>query len=130
MARHSENGLTVARFLEAHPRVARVAYPGLESDPGHAIAKQQMSKFGGMISFEMVGGLDAGRDLMNGVELCALAESLGAVETMITHPATMTHADVPREERVARGLSDGLVRLSVGIEDVADIIADLEAALG
>jgi len=129
MARHSENGLKVARYLQAHPKVARVAYPGLESDPGHAIASQQMSAFGGMISFELVGGIDAGKALMNGVQLCALAESLGAVESMITHPATMTHVDVPREERIARGLTDGLVRLSVGIEDVEDIIADLAAAL-
>ncbi len=88
-----------------------------------------MSGFSGMISFELEGGLEAGKAVMNGVELCALAESLGAVETMITHPATMTHAEVPAEERHARGLSDGLVRLSVGIEDVDDIIADLAQAL-
>jgi cystathionine gamma-lyase len=130
MARHSSSGQTVAEWLHEHPAVARVAYPGLPNDPGHAIAKAQMSGFSGMISFELHGGLKAGRDLMNKVELCALAESLGAVETMITHPATMTHAEVPAEDRIARGLTDGLVRLSVGIEDPADILGDLEQALG
>ncbi|MBW1877306.1 MAG: PLP-dependent transferase [Deltaproteobacteria bacterium] len=129
MARHSENGMAVARYLSVHSKVARVTYPGLKSHPGHAVAKQQMSAFGGMISFELKGGLEAGRSLMNSVRLCSLAESLGAVETMITHPATMTHADVPREERLARGLTDSLVRLSVGIESADDIIADLDAAL-
>ncbi len=129
MARHSENAQAVAEFLEAHPKVASVVYPGLKSHPKHEIAKAQMSGFSGMISFELTGGIPAGTALMNGVELCGLAESLGAVETMITHPATMTHAEVPVEERHARGLSDGLVRLSVGIEDVEDIIADLEQAL-
>jgi len=130
MARHSENGMAVARFLENHPKVARVTYPGLESHPGHVVAKRQMSAFSGMISFELEGGIEAGRALMNSVRLCSLAESLGAVETMITHPATMTHVDVPREDRIARGLTDSLVRLSVGIEAAEDIIADLEAALG
>jgi len=129
MARHSENGMAVARYLSVHSKVARVTYPGLKSHPGHAVAKQQMSAFGGMISFELKGGLEAGRSLMNSVRLCSLAESLGAVETMITHPATMTHADVPREERLARGLTDSLVRLSVGIESAEDIIADLDTAL-
>ncbi len=129
MERHSSNGLAVAQWLEDHPAVARVSYPGLPSHPGHAVAKAQMSAFSGMISFELTGGMEAGRDLMNNVKLCALAESLGAVETMITHPATMTHAEVPAEDRHARGLTDGLVRLSVGIEDPVDIIADLERAL-
>lgn len=129
MARHAENAQRVAEFLEAHDKVARVSYPGLPSHPQHEIAKAQMSGFSGMISFELTGGIPAGTALMNGVELCALAESLGAVETMITHPATMTHAEVPEEDRRARGLSDGLVRLSVGIEDCDDIIADLAQAL-
>jgi cystathionine gamma-lyase len=129
MVRHSENGLTVARFLAEHPKVARVAYPGLESDPGHAVAKRQMSAFSGMITFELHGGLEAGRTLMNSVELCALAESLGAVETMITHPATMTHVDVPRDDRVARALPAGLVRWSCGIEPASDIIAAPTQAL-
>jgi cystathionine beta-lyase/cystathionine gamma-synthase len=109
--------------------VAKVIYPGLESHAGHDVATRQMSGFSGIISFELVGGLTAGRTLMNSVKLCALAESLGAVESMITHPATMTHADVPRDERIARGLSDSLVRLSVGIEDPQDIIDDLAQAL-
>ncbi len=129
MARHSENAQAVAEYLEGHPKVASVVYPGLKSHPRHDIAKAQMSGFSGMISFELTGGISAGTAVMNGVELCGLAESLGAVETMITHPATMTHAEVPAEERHARGLNDGLVRLSVGIEDVDDIIADLDQAL-
>ena len=129
MERHSVSGLAVAAWLEAHPKVARVSYPGLDSHPGHAVAREQMSAFSGMISFELEGGLTAGKKLMNSLKLCALAESLGAVETMITHPATMTHADVPVEDRLARGLTDGLVRLSVGIEDPLDIIADLDQAL-
>jgi cystathionine beta-lyase/cystathionine gamma-synthase len=109
--------------------VARVAYPGLPSHPQHEIAAAQMDGFSGMISFELTGGIPAGKAVMNNVKLCGLAESLGAVETMITHPATMTHAEVPPEDRNARGLTDGLVRLSVGIEDVEDIIADLDQAL-
>ena len=129
MQRHNENAMAVAKFLESHSKVSRVAFPGLESDPGHKIAKEQMSGFSGMISFELNGGIPAGKHLMNNVELCFLAESLGAVETMITHPATMTHAEVPSEERYARGLTDGLVRLSVGIEDKEDIISDLSQAL-
>ena len=129
MERHSESGMTVAKFLEEHPKVDRVSYPGLPSHPQHEVAKRQMSAYSGMITFELEGGLDSGRTLMNSVELCSLAESLGAVETMITHPATMTHAEVPKEERDARGLTDGLVRISVGLEDVDDIIADLEQAL-
>ena len=129
MARHAQSAQKVAEYLENHDKVARVAYPGLPSHPQHAIAKAQMSGFSGMISFELKGGIAAGTTVMNGVKLCGLAESLGAVETMITHPATMTHAEVPAEDRQARGLTDGLVRLSVGIEDVDDIIADLEQAL-
>lgn len=129
MARHAQSGQTVAEYLEAHPKVARVSYPGLPSHPQHEIAKAQMSGFSGMISFELTGGIPAGKALMNNVKLCGLAESLGSVETMITHPATMTHVDVPAQERHARGLTDGLVRLSVGIEDVEDIIADLDQAL-
>jgi cystathionine beta-lyase/cystathionine gamma-synthase len=129
MERHAANAHKVAEFLEGHPKVARVAYPGLPSHPQHAIAKAQMSGFSGMISFELKGGIPAGKTVMNSVKLCGLAESLGAVETMITHPATMTHAEVPAEDRHARGLSDGLVRLSVGIEDCDDILADLSQAL-
>ena len=129
MKKHAENAQAVAEYLESHSKVSRVAYPGLKSDPGHNIAKSQMHGFSGMISFELSGGIPAGKHLMNNVKLCFLAESLGAVETMITHPATMTHADVPENERHARGLTDGLVRLSVGIEDKDDIIDDLEQAL-
>ena len=129
MERHNKNAISVAEFLENHPKVSRVAYPGLKSDPGYKIAKEQMSGYSGMISFELKGGIPSGKHLMNNVKLCLLAESLGAVETMITHPATMTHAEVPVKERHARGLTDGLVRLSVGIEDQTDIIEDLKQAL-
>ena len=129
VTRHCENAQAIAEFLEAHSKVERVTYPGLPSHPQYDIAKDQMDGFSGMISMELKGGIPAGISLMNGLELCSLAESLGAVETMITHPATMTHADVPKDERLARGLTDGLVRLSVGIEDKEDIIADLNQAL-
>jgi len=129
MTRHCENAQAIAEYLEAHSKVERVTFPGLPSHPQYEIAKDQMDGFSGMISMELKGGISAGIALMNGLELCSLAESLGAVETMITHPATMTHADVPKDERLARGLTDGLVRLSVGIEDKDDIIADLNQAL-
>ena len=129
MKKHDSNAQTVAEYLEAHPKVSSVTYPGLPSHPAHETAKKQMSGFSGMISFELTGGIQAGKIVMNSVKLAKLAESLGAVETMITHPATMTHADVPQAEREARGLTDGLVRLSVGIENPDDIIADLEQAL-
>ncbi len=129
MKRHEESAIQVAQFLESHAKIDRVLYPGLPSHPQHAVAKAQMSGFSGMIAFELTGGTEAGKTLMNNVQLCGLAESLGSVETMITHPASMTHADVPVEDRRKRGLTDGLVRLSVGIEDVEDIIADLENAL-
>ena len=129
MRRHAESAQAVAEYLEGHSKVARVIYPGLSSHPQHEVAKSQMSGFSGMITFDLKGGTEAGKTLMNNVKLCGLAESLGAVETMITHPATMTHAEVPAEDRHARGLTDGLVRLSVGIEDVEDILADLEQAL-
>ena len=129
MKRHASNAQVVAEFLESHPQVEKITYPGLESHPQYAVAKKQMDGFSGMISFELKDGIPAGRTLMNSVKLCSLAESLGAVETMITHPATMTHVDVPEEDRHARGLTDGLVRISVGIEDVDDIIDDLKHAL-
>ena len=129
MKRHEESAMQVAQFLESHAKIDRALYPGLPSHPQHAVAKAQMSGFSGMIAFELTGGAEAGKTLMNNVQLCGLAESLGSVETMITHPASMTHADVPVEDRRKRGLTDGLVRLSVGIEDVEDIIADLENAL-
>ena len=129
MERHSSSAIVVADYLEKHPKVERVLYPGLPSHPQYEIARRQMQCFSGMISFELNGGRDAGVTLMNSVRLAALAESLGAVETMITHPASMTHVEVPAETRRARGLSDGLVRLSVGVEDVEDILEDLDQAL-
>ena len=129
MSRHSKNAKKIAEFLEKHPKVAKITYPGLSSHPQYKIAREQMDGFSGMISFELKDGIPAGKILMNSVKLCSLAESLGAVETMITHPATMTHVDVPSEERHARGLTDGLVRLSVGIEDVDDLIIDISQAL-
>ena len=129
MQRHEESAMQIATFLESNAKIERVLYPGLPSHPQHAVAKAQMSGFSGMITFELTGGTEAGKQLMNHVKLCGLAESLGSVETMITHPASMTHADVPPEDRRRRGLTDGLVRLSVGVEDVEDIILDLEQAL-
>ena len=129
MNRHCKNAQAIAEFLENHAKVEKVTYPGLPSHPQHEIARDQMEGFSGMISMELKEGIPAGIALMNNLELCSLAESLGAVETMITHPATMTHADVPKKERLARGLTDGLVRLSVGIEDKDDIITDLKQAL-
>ena len=129
MKKHTENAQSVAEFLVGHPKIGSVTYPGLPSHPMHHVAKEQMSGFSGMISFELTGGITAGKKVMNAVQLIQLAESLGSAETMITHPATMTHGDVPKEERLMRGLTDGLVRLSVGIENVNDIIHDLEIAL-
>jgi cystathionine gamma-lyase len=117
-------------FLEAHPKVEKVYYPGLESHPQHDLAKRQMRGFGGMVTAVLKGGLDDARRFLERCELFALAESLGGVESLIEHPAIMTHASVPKEIREALGISDGLVRLSVGIEDAADLLAELEAALG
>jgi cystathionine beta-lyase/cystathionine gamma-synthase len=128
MAQHNANGLALAEFLAAHPKVTRVIYPGLPSHPQHDLAKRQMRGFGGMVAFD-VGTFDAARRVCNGVRLMALAESLGGVETLISHPATMTHASVPPERRKEIGLTDSLVRISAGIEDVADLIDDLEQAL-
>lgn len=129
LEKHAENALAIARFLEAHDDVATIAYPFLESFPQHALARRQQKNGGGLISFEVEGGTNAGIRLMNAVKLCSLAENLGAVETLITHPATMTHASIPKEERERLGISDGLVRLSVGLESVDDILADLSQAL-
>jgi cystathionine beta-lyase/cystathionine gamma-synthase len=128
MKQHESNGIAIAKFLEAHPKVKRVFHPGLESHPQHAIAKKQQTGFGAMLSFDL-GGTEPARRLLNHVKLCSLAESLGGVETLISHPATMTHASVPPEMRKQIGITDGLVRLSVGIEDVEDLIADLNSAL-
>ncbi len=128
MERHDSNGMAVAKFLESHRKVKHVIYPGLSSHPQHEIAKRQQRGFGAMISFDL-GSLDAARTLLNHVRICSLAESLGGVETLISHPALMTHASVPPEVRKEIGISDGLVRISVGIEDVEDLIADLDQAL-
>jgi len=128
--RAQSNAMTIARWLEAHPMVASVRYIGLPSHPQHELAKRQMSGFGSMISFELKGGLEAGRRLMDRVRLATLAVSLGGVETLIEHPASMTHASMSKEAREAAGFTDGLVRYSVGIEDVEDLIADLEQAFG
>jgi methionine-gamma-lyase len=129
MQRHSENAMKIAEFLENHPKVAWVRYPGLKSFPYYETAQKQHSAPGGMISFELKGGINAGAVMMNSVKLCQLAVSLGGVETLIQHPATMTHASMGKEAREAAGITDGLVRLSVGIENVDDLIADLEQAL-
>jgi methionine-gamma-lyase len=129
MQRHCENTMQVARFLSTHPAVATVHYPGLENDPGHAIAERQMYAYGGMLSFELKGGMQAGIRLMERVRLATLAVSLGNVDTLIEHPASMTHGPVPREDRLSQGITDGLVRLSVGIENLPDILADLEQGL-
>ena len=129
MARHCENAGRIARFLESHPRITRLVYPGLKSFPQFELARRQQSGGGALIAFEAEGGMEAGVHLMNSVRLCALAENLGAAETIITHPVSMTHGAVPPEQRAAAGITDGLVRLSVGLENPDDIIADLEQAL-
>ena len=128
MERHNANAQVLAQFLASHPKVARVHYPGLPSHPQHALARKQMRGFGGLISFE-TGSLDRARAVLEGVRLMALAESLGGVETLISHPATMTHASVPPERRQQIGITDDLVRVSVGVEDVADLQDDLAQAL-
>lgn len=129
MEAHNSNGMAVANFLANKKEVEKIYYPGLPNHPGHELAKKQMSGFGGMIAIDL-GSLDRARRFLERVRLCSLGESLGGVETLISHPATMTHASVPAEERQRLGITDGLVRLSVGIEDVEDLIADLEKAFG
>jgi cystathionine beta-lyase/cystathionine gamma-synthase len=130
MERHDANARSLAGFLAGHPKVSRVFYPGLPSHPQHALAKRQASGFGGMISFiPGDGSLDAGRKVFDRFRIFARAESLGGVESLVCHPASMTHASVPRETRLAMGFADGLLRLSVGLEDVEDLRADLEQAL-
>ena len=129
MQRHCENAAAVAAFLEAHPKIEKVYYPGLASHPQHALAQRQMHGFGGMVTAVLKGGLDDARRFLGRCELFALAESLGGVESLIEHPAIMTHASIPKEIRESLGISDGLVRLSVGIEEVDDLIAELKAAL-
>ena len=128
MKQHDANGMAIAKFLASHPKVKRVLYPGLASHAQHEVAKRQQRGFGAMISFDL-GTLEAARTLLNHVHLCSLAESLGGVETLISHPALMTHASVPPDVRQQIGITDGLVRISVGIEDAEDLIADLDRAL-
>ena len=129
MERHCRNAGELAKHLLAHPEVDKVHYPGLPSHPGHDIAKAQMCGFGGMISFELKGDLDRAKRMISTTKIFALAESLGGVESLIGHPPTMTHGSIPREERIKSGLVDGLIRLSVGIEDVEDLKADLDYAI-
>ncbi|MBC7774341.1 MAG: aminotransferase class I/II-fold pyridoxal phosphate-dependent enzyme [Phycisphaerae bacterium] len=131
MERHCSNALAVAQYLEANPAVERVNYPGLPSHPDHDLASRQMrSGYGGMLSFELRGGLDAGIACMNRIRFCSLAPTLGDVDTLILHPASSSHLAVPKEIRLQNGITDGLVRVSVGIENVSDIVADLEQAIG
>ncbi len=129
MDRQSASAMQIASWLQGHPGVEYVNYPGLEAHPQHELAKSQASGFGAMVCFEVSGGVEAGKKLMDSLELWSLAENLGSVESLVTHPATMTHAAIPYDERVAAGITDGLVRLSVGLEDVEDLTADLDKAL-
>jgi cystathionine beta-lyase/cystathionine gamma-synthase len=128
MVQHNVNGLALAECLASHPRVKQVLYPGLPSHPQHRLAAKQMRGFSGMLTFD-VGSLEAARHVLNRVRLMSLAESLGGVETLISHPATMTHASVPPERRAAIGITDGMVRISTGIEDIDDLKDDLKQAL-
>ena len=130
MERHCRNALRIAKRLESHPSVERVYYPGLVSHPDYDLARVQMTDFGGMIAFELKGGLEAGQRMMNNVRIATLAVSLGNVDTLIQHPASMTHRNTPRQQRVAAGITDGLVRLSVGIEEPEDLVKDLFEAIG
>jgi cystathionine beta-lyase/cystathionine gamma-synthase len=130
MKAHCENGKIIAHWLRNHPKVAKVYWPGFEDHPGHAVAKKQMRDFGGMISFELKDdSVDEAKRVLSSTHLFSLAESLGGVESLINHPASMTHASIPREERIKNGLSDSLIRLSVGIEDADDLIEDLQKAI-
>lgn len=128
MQRHCENAMKVAEYLNAHPKVSKVYYPGLRDHEGYEIAKKQMTGFGGMMSFELEGGFEAGKTLLNNLEMCALAVSLGDTETLVQHPASMTHSAYTKEELKEAGIPEGLVRLSVGLENIKDIIADLDKA--
>ena len=128
MQRHCENAMKVAEYLNAHPKVSKVYYPGLKDHEGYEIAKKQMTGFGGMMSFELEGGFEAGKTLLNNLEMCALAVSLGDTETLVQHPASMTHSAYTKEELKEAGIPEGLVRLSVGLENIKDIRADLDKA--
>ena len=129
MKAHCDNAMQLAEWLQAHPAIEKVVYPGLASHPQHELAKKQMQGFGGMVSIWLKGGLPAARRFMERTELFACAESLGGVESLVNHPAIMTHASIPPDRRAALGVTDNLVRLSVGVEDVADLRAELAAAL-
>jgi len=129
MREHESNAFRVARFLESHPKVERVIYPGLESHPQHEVANKQMKGFGGMVTFFIHGGIEESRAFLENLHVFHLAESLGATESLVDHPAIMTHASVPLEERIKLGISDSLCRLSVGIEDIEDLLYDLSQAL-
>jgi cystathionine beta-lyase len=130
MERHCANGRAVATYLSTHPKVDKVYWPGFSTHPNHHVARKQMRDFGGMLSFTLKDdSVEKARTLMKEVKLFSLAESLGGVESLINHPASMTHASIPREERIKNGLTDTLIRLSIGIEDAEDLIADLEQAL-
>ncbi|MGB0167362.1 MAG: trans-sulfuration enzyme family protein, partial [Luteibaculum sp.] len=130
MRQHCDNARSIASWLDAHKKVAKVYWPGLEDHPNHQIAKSQMRGFGGMISFSLVGDReDDAKTVLNALKIFSLAESLGGVESLAGHPATMTHAAIPREERIKAGVTDSLVRLSVGVEDVEDLVEDLDQAL-
>lgn len=130
MERHCRNARHLAQWLDQHPKVERVNYPGLPAHPSHATAKRQMKDFGGMLSFELKGGLEAGKQFMNRLKFCTLTPTLGDVDTLVLHPASMSHISVPQEVRRQYGITDGLVRISTGIEDIEDIIADVEGAIG
>jgi len=129
MERHCSNGEQVANFLHQHPAVERVNYTGFASHPDHLVAKKQMKHFGPMMSFELKGGVDAGKKFIDSLQMCTRAVSLGTVDTLISHPASMTHSGVPKAERIKYGITDGLIRLSVGIENISDILNDLDQAL-
>lgn len=129
MERHSQNALAVARWLESQPKVRRVFYPGLTSHPQHQLGLKQMEGFGGMVSFEVIGGQEGARQLLENIKICSLAVSLGGPDTLLEHPATMSHLNMAPQEREALGISEGLIRMSVGLEDVEDIIRDMASAL-
>jgi methionine-gamma-lyase len=129
MERHCSNAAEVAKFLEGHAAIARVNYEGLASHLAHAIAKKQMRKPGGMLSFELKSGFEGGKSFLNALQMCTRTVSLGTVDTLLSHPASMTHYSVPKEQREKYGISDGLIRMNVGIENVEDILSDLEQAL-
>jgi len=129
MEKHCDNAAAIAGYLAKHPKVERVYFPGLESHPGYAIAKRQMKRPGGMVSFDIAGGVEAGRKLMDEIEVFTLAVSLGCVDSLIQHPASMTHACMAKEKRERGGITDGLVRISAGVEDTADLLDALDSAL-